>query len=38
LKHRKKAGGIDDTELLAIVRTAGVGRVLDAACAIEAAE
>jgi hypothetical protein len=38
IKKTKKAGGIADGKLLAIVRAAGVGRVLDAACAVEAAE
>jgi hypothetical protein len=38
IKKQKKAAGIDDRKLLAIVRTAGVDRVLNAACAIEAAE
>jgi hypothetical protein len=35
---KKQKAGIDDRKLLSIVRTAGVNRVLDAACAVEVAE
>ncbi len=35
---KKQKAGIDNDKLLAFVRTAGIDRVLDAACAVEAAE
>jgi hypothetical protein len=38
LKKANGNGVIDDVKLLALVRTVGVSRVIDAACTVEAAE